>query len=266
MSTPAGSASTQPLALVTGASSGLGTAIARRLTADGHRVLLVARRADRLQQLASELPGAQVVAVDLTADDAPQQLVAAVEAAGGRLAVLVNNAGTGGRGTFAETGYARVAKTMALNFDAQLRVTEALLPALRAAAPSSILFVSSISGKIARPGGGAYSASKFALSGWADALRAEEAAHGVHVGTIMPGFIATEGFPQRELLAGRLTRRLVGKPEQVADAAAWLIRTRRPERCAPPVWRVAVLVAAVAPRLIARIVAKPALTPTTLGE
>jgi short-subunit dehydrogenase len=152
---------------------------------------------------------------------------------------------------------------MKLNFDAQLRVTEALLPAVRAAAPSSILIVSSVSGKIARPGAGAYSASKFALNGWADALRAEEAAYGVHVGTILPGFIATEGFPQRELLASWKTAWMVGKPEMVADAAEYLIRTRRPERYAPPAWRVMNLLAALAPRVVARMVAKPALTPST---
>ncbi len=264
--TPDASGSASPLALVTGASSGLGAAMARRLAAEGYRVLLVARRLDRLQQLADELPGAVAVAADLLDDGAPALLAEAVEQAGGPLKVVINNAGAGGRGNFAEIGHAGVAKTMALNFDAQLRVSEALLPALRTAAPSSLLVVSSISGKVARPGAGAYSASKFALNGWADALRAEEAAHGVHVGLILPGFIATEGFPQRELVGKRATRWLVGRPEQVADAAMHLIRTRRPQRSAPPAWHVVTLLTAVAPRLVARIVAKPALTPTTTGD
>lgn len=252
-----------PLALVTGASSGLGEAIARRLAADGHRVLLVARRADRLQALAAQLPGAVPVPADLLADDAPRRLADAVAAHGGRLAVLVNNAGAGGRGDFAEIGHAGYARTMALNFDAQLRATEALLPALRAGAPSSVLVVASISGRVARPGAGAYSASKFALIGWADALRAEEASHGVHVGVILPGFIATEGFPQRELLERPLTRRLVGEPRHVADAAAYLLRTRRPQRAAPPAWHLVTLLAALAPRLVARLVAGVGLTPST---
>jgi uncharacterized protein len=263
MSAVPSSADPRPLAVVTGASSGLGEAIARRLASTGHRVLLVARRADRLAALAAELPGSQVVAADLIAPDGPATVAAAVEAAGGRLAVLVNNAGAGGRGTFGEAGYEGVRATMELNFDAHLRVTEALLPAIRAAAPSSILLVSSVSGRIARPGAGAYSASKFALNGWADAVRAEEAAHGVHVGTLLPGFIATEGFPQEELLAKRTTAWMVGRPEHVADGVDYLLRTRRPERYAPPAWRVMAIVAVLAPRLIARLVGKSALTPST---
>jgi short-subunit dehydrogenase len=253
----------RPLALVTGASSGLGEATARRLSAEGYRVIVLARRADRLEQLAKGLPGAIPLPVDLLADDAPAQVAAAVDAAGGRLSVLVNNAGIGGRGTFGDIGYAGVRTTMDLNFDAQLRVTEALLPTLRAAAPSSVLIVSSVSGKVARPGAGAYSASKFALGGWAEALRSEEAAHGVHVGVILPGFISTEGFPQKELTGSWTTRWLVGKPEHVADAAADLIKSRKPERYAPRGWKVVGVLAALLPGVVARIVAKPAMTPST---
>lgn len=266
MSTSADPVDSRPVAVVTGASSGLGEVIARRLSRDGYRVLLVARRADRLAALAAELPGGLAVEADLLASDGPAKVAAAVELTGGRLSVLVNNAGSGGRGTFAEIGFEGVRRTMALNFDAQLRLTEVLLPALRAAAPSSIINVASVSGRIARPGAGAYSASKFALIGWSDALRAEEAPHGVHVGTLLPGFIATEGFPQRELLAKRTTAWLVGEPEMVADAAAWLIRTRRPERHAPPAWRIMSILAGVQPRLVARLVSGGRLTPSTTDQ
>lgn len=251
------------LAIITGASSGLGEAIARRMAAEGYRVLLVARRAERLAALAAELGGAEICACDLTAPDAPGLVRDAALATGLPVAVLVNNAGAGGRGTFAEIGAAGVQETMALNFDAQLRLTEALLPELRAAAPSSVLFVTSVSGKIARPSASAYSASKFALNGFADALRAEEAGNGVHVGTILPGYIATEGFPQRELLAKRSTARLVGRPEQVADAALRLVRSRKAERYTPRAWRLATLFAAVFPARMARVVARPAMTPST---
>lgn len=250
-----------PLALVTGASSGLGKAIAERLAGDGYRVLLVARRAEELAALAARLPGAIAVPADLLDEGAPEALADAVRAAGGPLKVLVNNAGIGGRGRFGEAGFAGVQRVMALNFDAQLRVTQALLPLLREATPSSVLFVTSVSGRTARPGAGAYSASKFALNGWAEALRAEEAAGGVHVGVILPGFIATEGFPQSELVGSKKTSWLVGKPEQVADAAAYLIKTRRPERHAPPAWRIVSVLVALVPRLVAKVSAAPAMTP-----
>ncbi len=107
---------------------------------------------------------------------------------------------------------------MEVNFDAVLRLTEALLPLLRAAAPSAIVNVSSTAGRVARGGSGAYSASKFALAGWSDSLYLEEAPHGVHVGLVLPGFIATEGFPQSELRAKPLTRRMVSTPEKGAEA------------------------------------------------
>ena len=103
---------------------------------------------------------------------------------------------------------------MELNFDAVVRLTEALLPPLRASAPSAIVNVASTAGRVARARTGSYSASKFALIGWTDALYAEERPHGVHVGMVLPGFIATEGFPATELRERALTRWIVSKPEQ----------------------------------------------------
>ncbi|HWT24871.1 MAG TPA: SDR family NAD(P)-dependent oxidoreductase, partial [Solirubrobacteraceae bacterium] len=188
-------------ALVTGASSGIGEATARLLAGDGWRVVLVARRAERLEALARELPGALAVAADLTAEDAPARLRDAVEDAGAELHLLVNNAGAGGRATFAEGGWEQVRRLMEINFDAQVRVTEALLPLLRNSAPSAIVNVASVAGRTARPRVGAYCASKYALCGWTEALHLEEAPHGVHVGLVLPGFIVTEGFTQAPLAA-----------------------------------------------------------------
>ena len=107
---------------------------------------------------------------------------------------------------------------MELNFDAVLRLTEALLPILRASAPSAIVNVASTAGRVARARTGSYSASKFALIGWNDALYSEERGNGVHVGLVLPGFIATEGFPATELRERALTRWIVSKPEKVAEA------------------------------------------------
>src|SRR3954454_7335266 len=210
----------RPIAVITGASSGIGEATARRLARDGASdLILVARREDRLRELATEIGArASYVAADLTDDDAPERIRAQVEESGGRLTLLVNNAGASWRGTFAEKGYANVKRHMELNFDAPVRLTEALLPTLRASAPSAIVNVASTAGRVARPGTGAYSASKFALVGWTDALHAEEKPHDVHVGLVLPGFIQTEGFPAEELRAKATTRWLVSTPDAVAEA------------------------------------------------
>ncbi len=143
------------IALVTGASSGIGAATARRLAQDaGTRLVLVARREDRLRDLAAELPvPATYVAVDLTEEDAPARVRDHLEAEhGGRLDLLVNNAGASWRGRFGDVGWENVRWTMALNFDAQVRLTEALLPLLRASAPSAIVNVASTAGRVARAG------------------------------------------------------------------------------------------------------------------
>ncbi len=236
------------IALVTGASSGLGAATARRLAREpGMRLVLVARREERLRALADELGGATVVAVDLTADDAPAVVRAALEAEhDGRLDLLVNNAGSSWNADFADGGWENVRRTMELNFDAQVRLTEALLPLLRASAPAAIVNVSSTSGRVARGGGGAYSASKFALAGWSDALHLEERLHGVHVGLVLPGFVATEGFQQRMLLDRRATAWAVGKPETVADAVVDCWRGAAERYTPRPYWLAAVLRASCA--------------------
>jgi short-subunit dehydrogenase len=241
------------IALVTGASSGIGEATARRIAREpGARLVLVARREDRLRALAEELGGASVIAADLTDPAAPAMIAARVEKEHGRLDLLVNNAGASWRATFAEGGHANVAQTMALNFDAVVRLTEALLPLLRRSAPSAIVNVASTAGRVARAKTSAYSASKFALVGWTDGLHLEEAPAGVHVGLVLPGFVATEGFPQTDLVRRRATRWLVSTPERVADAIWDAGPGGRAERYVPrPYWAAAAL-RVVAPRLVRR--------------
>jgi short-subunit dehydrogenase len=201
------------IAVVTGASSGIGAATARLLATRDWRVIAVARRAERLEQLAD---GVVAVPADLTDPDAPARVREAVERERGRLGLLVNNAGAEWRSTFAEGGYANVRQTMDVNFDAVVRLTEALLPLLRASSPSSIVNVSSVAGRVGRPANSAYAASKFALAGWSEAVGIEEQPHGVHVGLVLPGFVSTEGFPHRRLKESLRTRWLVSTPEKVA--------------------------------------------------
>jgi short-subunit dehydrogenase len=260
------------VALVTGASTGIGKATAIRLARDpGTELVLVARREELLRELAESLPcPATYVAVDLTAEDAPQRVRAHLEAEhGGALHLLVNNAGAAWRGSFAETGYANVHRHMELNFDAVVRLTEALLPLLRSSAPSAIVNVASTAGRVSRARTGAYSASKFALIGWSDSLHAEESPHGVHVGLVLPGFIRTEGFPATELREKALTRWIVSKPEKVAEAIHQCGPGGRAERYVPRPYGAAAALRILAPSLVRRVLgggAASSLTTSTAGE
>lgn len=241
-------------ALVTGASSGIGEATARRLAREpGAELILIARREERLRALAASLPcEASYVAADLTDADAPRRVRAHLDERGGRLTLLVNNAGASWRGGFAEVGFANVQRHMALNFDAVLRLTEALLPLLREHPPSAVVNVASTAGRVARARTGAYSASKFALIGWSDSLYLEERAHGVHVGVVLPGFVATEGFPATELRERVLTRWLVSKPEAVAEAIVDAGLRGRAERYVPRFYGIAAILRVLTPGLTRR--------------
>lgn len=260
------------VALVTGASTGIGKATAVRLAREpGTELVLVARREQLLRELAESLPcPATWVALDLTDEDAPQRLRAQLDAEhGGRLDLLVNNAGAAWRGSFAERGYANVHRHMELNFDAVVRLTEALLPLLRASAPSAIVNVASTAGRISRARTGAYSASKFALIGWTDSLYAEEKAHGVHVGMVLPGFVETEGFPATELKRKALTRWIVSKPERVAEAIYQVGPGGRAERYVPRPYALAAVVRILAPGLVRRVLsggAASSLTTSTTAD
>ena len=241
------------LAIVTGASAGIGEATARRLDRDGWKLLLVARRGDKLEKLAGELSDASVLALDLTDEDAPARVFEQAEREGA-LHLLVNNAGGAWRAEFgdAEGGWENVRRTMELNFDSVLRLTEALLPLLRRSAPSSIVNVASTAGRVARPGVGAYSASKFALAGWSDALHLEEKRHGVHVGTVLPGFIATEGFPQTQLVRKPHTRWIVSTPEKAAEAIMDAGPGGKAERYVPRAYGLIAVVRATLPAVLRR--------------
>jgi short-subunit dehydrogenase len=255
-----------PIALVTGASSGIGEATARRLAREpGARLILVARREDRLRALAESLPcPATHVATDLTDEEAPTRVREHVaEHHEGRLTLLVNNAGASWRATFAEGGHANAQRHMELNFDAVLRLTEALLPALRDSAPSAIVNVASTAGRVARARTGSYSASKFALIGWNDSLYSEERGNGVHVGMVLPGFIATEGFPATELRERALTRWLVSTPEKVAEAIVEAGLKGRAERYVPRPYALVAVARILAPSLVRRVLSGGGAAPLT---
>jgi short-subunit dehydrogenase len=242
------------VAVITGASSGIGAAAARRLAREpGARLVLVARREQRLRELTDELgDGITYVAADVTDADAPARIRAHAEEHHGRLTLLVNNAGASQRATFADGGYVNVRQTMDLNFDSVVRLTEALLPLLRASPPSAIVNVASTAALVARAGAGAYSASKFALAGWTDALHLEERPGGVHVGLVLPGFIATDGFPAAELRAKPWTRWMVSDAGTAAEAIADVALRGRAERYVPRPYALAAAARALAPALLRR--------------
>ena len=263
-------ASHRRVILITGASGGIGRAAARRLASEpGAHVILLARRRERLEALAAEITAAggsaSVIAADLTDPAVPAKVAAQVEQAWGRLDLLVNNAGVGGRGRFADIGFAGVERTMQLNFEAPVRLTEALLPLLRRSAPSAVVNVASVSGRVGRPGTSAYSASKFALIGWSESLALEERSHGVHIGLVVPGFVATEGFPQRELLARRATRWMVSSTGKVAEAIAEVGLARKPERYAPRPWALVPVLKLLLPGLYRRAVGGGRFTASAKG-
>jgi uncharacterized protein len=257
--------------LITGASSGIGEATAHRLAREpGAELILVARREGRLRALAESLPcKTSYCAVDLTDDVAPERVRAHLGEQGERLTLLVNNAGAAWRGSFAESGYANVHRHMQLNFDAVVRLTEVLLPTLRTSTPSAIVNVASTAGRVARARTGSYSASKFALIGWTDSLYAEERPNGVHVGLVLPGFIATEGFPATELREKAWTRWVVSKPEKVAEAIFEAGPGGKAERYVPRPYALAAVARILMPSLVRRVLsggAAGALTTSTSAE
>jgi NADP-dependent 3-hydroxy acid dehydrogenase YdfG len=203
----------RPLALVTGASRGIGAAVARAL-APGYDLLLGGRDTAALQVLAAELPGSRPWPVELTDDAAVAEAVGGIE----QLDVLVHSAGVGVLGTIAETPAGTWRRQFEINVVAVAELTRLLLPALRAAR-GRVVLLNSGAGLTARPGWGAYAASKHALRAFADALRGEEADHGVRVTSIHPGRVDTE--MQRGVVAqegGDYRPAAYLRPETVAGA------------------------------------------------
>jgi len=176
----------RPLALVTGASRGIGAAVARAL-APCHDLLLGGRDPAALERLTAELPEARSWPVELTDADA----LAAATAGIARLDVLVHSAGVGLLGTVADTPVEVWRHQFEVNVVAVAELTRLLLPALRAAR-GRVILINSGAGLTAGPGWGSYAASKFALRAFADALRAEEARHGVRVTSVHPGRVDTD--------------------------------------------------------------------------
>ena len=238
---------TRPLentvALVTGSSSGIGAATARRLAAEGAAVALVARRRDRLVDLASEIESnggtALVVEADIT--DQQQAIGAVTSAAGklGRLDIVVNNAGIMLLGPALDAQTQDWDQMVALNVQGLMYVTHAALPHLvRAAADSGrrvadLVNVSSTAGRVARPGASAYALTKFGLGAFSESLRQELVKSRVRVSVVEPGTVDTELASHlradiREAVATQVASIEALQPDDIADAIAYIVtRDRR---------------------------------------
>lgn len=190
--------------IVTGASSGIGEALARELAARGMRVALLARRRERLDALAADISRAGGTAIALTCDveDRAQveAAVAEVKRRFGRIDLLVNNAGYGRHVLFKDHDVADIERMMRTNYLGVVYGVKAVLPVMRAQGRGWIVNVSSVAGRMGQPDEAAYSASKFAVAGLSEALSYELAPLGIHVAVVYPALVRTEMFTP-EILA-----------------------------------------------------------------
>lgn len=235
------------VALVTGASSGIGAAIAERLIADGYRVYAGARRVDRMAKLAAD--GATLLSLDVTDDASMIAAIDTIMREAGRIDVLVNNAGYGSYGSLEEVPIDEGRRQFEVNVFGLARLTQLVLPSMRERRKGAIVNISSIGGKIYEPFGSWYHATKFAVEGLSDSLRLELEPFGVRVIVIEPGGIRSEwaGISRDNLLAhsgsgpyapyaeahARLlgnsdTSSLVSPPEAVATVVSRALKARRP--------------------------------------
>ena len=180
------------IALVTGASAGLGTEFARQLSARGHRLVLAARRKNRLDELAGELGNARAVAIDLSEADSAERLMADVAAAGEVVEILVNNAGFGLIGRFAELDAARQRQMVDLNVGALTDLCRAVAPGMVQRRSGGILNVASTAAFQPGPKMAVYFATKAFVLSLSEALHEELKPHGVNVTCLCPGPTRTE--------------------------------------------------------------------------
>ncbi|MDO8185354.1 SDR family NAD(P)-dependent oxidoreductase [Conexibacter sp. JD483] len=234
--------------LLTGASGGIGQAIARALAARGGRLILTGRRAEVLEPLAQEL-GGRALSVDLADRDAPARLVAEA----GDVDVLVANAALPASGTLDDYTQAEIDRALDVNLRAPIALAKLLAAQMAPRGRGQLVFISSLSGKSAQPGGSLYSATKFGLRGFALALRADLRDQGVGVSTVFPGFVRDAGmFAEAgvELPRGVGTR----SPEEVAAGVVKAIEGNKAEvDVAPLSLRAGAAISGLAPQLSANV-------------
>jgi len=215
------------VALVTGASAGLGVDFARQLSKRGHSLVLAARRKERLDELARELGNARAVAIDLSEKDSAARLVADVRAAGEQIEMLINNAGFGLIGRFASLDAKRLRQMIDLNVGSLTDLCREVAPEMIARKSGAILNVASTAAFQPGPGMAVYFATKAYVLSFTEALHEELKPHGIHVSCLCPGptrteFGAVAGFGGN----GAVDRLAMTSPEVVEAGLAALDKNR----------------------------------------
>lgn len=239
---------TSPVALVTGASSGIGEATALKLHALGYTVYAAARRLNRMQSLVAA--GVHVLAMDVTDDDSMRAGIQEIIARSGRIDVLVNNAGYGAYGAVEDVSIDEARQQFDVNVFGAVRLTQLALPHMRKQRAGSIVNITSMGGKIHTPLGAWYHGTKFALEAISDCLRLELAPFGIHVVVIEPGGIKTEwagiaadnlratsgqgayasqARAMAESMVGEASRKRQSPPQLIADTIGKAVTARRPK-------------------------------------
>ena len=221
------------IALVTGASSGIGEATALALAEQGAKVAIAARRKERLDQLAAKLVGLGakplVLVADLASEAEAQRVVKETEAHYGRLDILVNNAGVMYLEPVAEADLGRWRRMLELNVLGLIASTQAALAGMRERRDGHIVNISSVAGRVANPSAAAYAASKFGVVGFSESLRREVYKDKIRVSVIEPGMVDTE---LREHIGHEASRRAVNtragemrqlQAEDIADAILFCV-------------------------------------------
>ena len=243
------------VAVVTGASSGIGEATARELARRGWRCVLLARRAEHLERIAGEI-GGEFEICDVSERAQVDEVAARILERHPAIALLVNNAGIPARGSYLDIDPERIERVIAVNYLGGVWCLRAFEPGLRAAAATGgahVVNVVSVSGTVAFAPAGAYSAAKHAQLAFSRSTAALLRRRGIQVHTVLPGFVETEGFPQRSALKSGLLKRFVIEVDEVAQAIADAIEHGKREITVP--WfpyRISSILQALVPGLFAR--------------
>jgi uncharacterized protein len=217
--------------------------------------VLLARREDRLRALADEL-GGEYQQCDVGRREEVERVAAAVTERHPRIQLLVNNAGIPGRTGFAGMDAERLEEVMRVNYFGAVWCLRAFLPALEAAGRADVVNIVSVAGAVAFAPSGPYSASKHAQLAFSRAATAELRPRGIHVHTVNPGFVETEGFPQATVLRNALLRRFVVGPEHVAHHVLNVLDRDKRETFVPGWYRLAAIAQGLAPSLVGRMSAR----------